>query len=550
VARALAAAFAAALVAVVPGAGAAPDAETPRRGGTVVLTGVAREPACLNAFFKRCRSADDFATDWVMSAVLPGAYRVGPGLTLRPHLVSHVDFTRTPPFALTYHIRSGARWSDGTPVSARDFVFTWKTSLSAGVELHEVYAADLAQIADVRALNARTVRVVPRSRFGGWRRLFPYVLPEHVLSDADFGTVWNERIFDPRTGRPIGSGPWLVRGWERGRAITFERNPRYWGGRPAYLDRLVLRFRMGNEEAIEGLRRGELDLVHGLPLSVGETREIRQLAVAGIRTQSVPGPGWVHLEFRVRTPGHPALRNKLVRRAIAHAIDRTALVRAQVPAADRRNAAIDSVVFATTSRHYRPNWSRLRYDPAWSVRLLRQAGCRLGADGIYVCAGERLSLRGFTIAGNASFEGGLRVLSEQLRRAGIEVRPTYAALGSLFGQNGIVASGAFDVLLFSWGRRDDEPGENQILRCGGTQNFTGYCQRLVTRDLDEAGRVLDADQRARVLNRVDARVASDVPLLPLYHLPLIGGASPKLRGYAPSGPLNPFVSAEDWWLAR
>ncbi len=298
----------------------------------------------------------------------------------------------------------------------------------------------------------------------------------------------------------------------------------------------------------EGLRRGEIDLVHGLPLSVDETREVRQLA--GVRVQSVTGPGWDHLEFRVRPPGHPALRNKLVRRAIAHAIDRTALVRAQVPAADRRNAATDSAVFATSSRHYQPNWSGLRYDPAESARLLRQAGCRLGADRIYICAGERLSLRGFTIAGFANREESLRILAEQLRRAGIEVRPAFVALGPLFGQ--VVPSGAFDLLLFTWIRVDDEPAEDQILRCGGTQNFTGYCQRLVTRDLDEAGRILDVDQRAHVLNRIDARVASDVPLLPLYHVPLIGAASASLRGYAlaPSGPLDPFVGAENWWLAR
>ena len=86
----------------------------------------------------------------------------------------------------------------------------------------------LAEVGSVRPLDARTVRVVLRSRFGGWRLLFPYVLPAHALAGADFATVWNDGFDDPRTGRPIGSGPFLVRRWERGREITFERNPRYW----------------------------------------------------------------------------------------------------------------------------------------------------------------------------------------------------------------------------------------------------------------------------------------------------------------------------------
>jgi peptide/nickel transport system substrate-binding protein len=548
VARALAAALAVALLAV-PGAGGASGAESPRRGGTVVLTGIAREPPCLNAFFQRCHSADDFGPAWVMGAVLPGAFRVGPDLALRPYLVSHVEVKKTPPFTLTYHIRPEARWSDGTPVSAADFVFTHKASLTAGDDLFGGYAVGLAQVADVRALDLKTVRVVLRSRYGGWRNLFPYVLPKHALAGADFGFVFNEGIDDPRTGRPIGSGPWLVRGWERGRAITFERNPRFWEGRPAYLARLVLRFRMSNEEAIEGLRRGELDLVHGLVYTVDETREARRLAGVRVRVQFKAGSGWDLLSFRVRAPGHPALRIKLVRRAIAHAIDRAALVRAQVPAADRRNAAIDSAQFATSSRHYQPNWSIYGYRPKESRRLLAQAGCRPGADKIYVCAGERLSLRGFTFA-NQPYRGeALRIISEQLLRAGIEVRPVFGPFGTL---RQIMESGEVDLALFAYTRPSDEPGMNQILRCNGIVNVTGYCQRLVDRDLDEAERVLDVDQRANVLNRVDARVALDVPLLPLFQRPVIGAASARLRGYvlAPAGPLDPFVGAENWWLAR
>ncbi len=542
-ARALAAALAVALLVAVPSAGGS-GTQTPKRGGTVVLTGVPREPACLNAFLPRCRAAGGLA-EWVMQTVLPGAFRIGPRLELRPNLVSSVDVTKTPPFTLTYHIRPEARWSDGKPVSARDFVFTHRTSLAAGVEFYAVDADVRALIAGVRALDAKTVRVFLRSRFGGWRRLFPYVLPQHALARADFGSVWTDRIHDPANGRPIGSGPFLVREWTRGHELVLERNRRYWGDRPAYLDRLRLRFFTSIEEPIEGLRRGELDLVHGLPLSVGEAREVRQLA--GVSVQSVPGLGWEHIELRVRPPGHPALRNPLVRRAIARAIDRSALVRTVLPAADRRGAASESAAYWPMSRHYRPNWSGLRYNPAESSRLLRQAGCRRGADRIYVCAGERLSLRAFTTAGLAFREQALGVVSEQLRRAGIEVVPAFVPFGTLFGQ--IVPSGAFDLLLFGWVRLDAEPDMN-ILRCGGFQNYTGYCQRLVMRDLDEAARVLDADQRARVFNRADARVAGDVPLLPLYHRPLIGAARATLRGYVPSGSFNPFLGAENWWLAR
>jgi peptide/nickel transport system substrate-binding protein len=542
-AGALAAAFAAALLAV-PGAGAAPDADAPRRGGTVALAGAVLEPACLNAFFKRCR--DGNLPAMMMGLVLPGAFRAGPGPTLRPNLVSHVDYTRAPPFTLTYHIRREARWSDGTPVSSRDFVFTHETSRSAGDEVHPAYAEALEQVVSVRALDVRTLRVVLRSRYADWRRLFPYVLPAHALAGADFSTVWNERIHDPRTGRPIGSGPFLVRGWQRGRELTFERNPRYWGARLAHLDRLVFRFLKDPEEAIEWLRQNELDVVHGLPLSDSLVRELRQLS--GVEVQSSPGPSWEHLALRVQPPGHPALGNKLVRRAIAHAIDKTALVRAVIGERDRRDAVSDSAFFDTTSRYYRPNWSVLRYRPAQSRRLLRLAGCRLGTDEIYTCAGERLSLRAFTLAGIPFREESLRIVQKQLRDVGVELVLSFVASLPLF--NSVLPNGNFDLAHFSWIDDLAETRRNSLFRCGGSQNWTGYCQRLVDRDLDEAGRVLDAEQYIRVLHRLDARVALDVPLIPLYHRPLFGAARSTVRGYAPGGTLDPFVGAENWWLAR
>ena len=67
-------------------------------------------------------------------------------------------------------------------------------------------------------VDAKTVSVVLRSRFAGWRSLFRTVLPSHVLSGSDPARVWTDGIENPQTGKPIGSGPFLVERWERGNA--------------------------------------------------------------------------------------------------------------------------------------------------------------------------------------------------------------------------------------------------------------------------------------------------------------------------------------------
>ena len=103
---------------------------------------------------------------------------------------------------------------------------------------------------------------------------------------------------------------------------------------------------------------------------------------------------------------HPALRNKLVRRALAYGIDRPALVRQVLGEIDPSARVHDSAVYVTQSRHYEPNWRPYRYRPAEARRLLTQAGCRRGADGIFSCGGQRLSLRFVTTAGRPASSAG------------------------------------------------------------------------------------------------------------------------------------------------
>ena len=71
----------------------------------------------------------------------------------------------------------------------------------------------------------------------------------------------------------------------------------------------------------------------------------------------------------------------------------------------------------------------------------------------------------------------------------------------------------------------------------------------MTRDLDQADRILDAAQQARVLNRADRQIAKDVPVIPLFQLPVVYAFKKTLRGVDP-GPFDPFANAENWWLAE
>ena len=419
-ARALAAALAVSLLAV-SGAGGA-DAQTPRVGGTVVFGNLA-EPPCLNVLVAACGPE---ATRFITEMILQPAFDVSPKYTFRPRLISHVDFTTKPPFTLTYHIRPEARWSDGAQITAKDFLFTHRAIRKYRPDPEDPH---LTHVRSVRALDAKTVRVVLTSRFSGWRSLFANVLPWHVLQGEDLTKIWTDGIDDPRTERPIGSGPFLLETWERGRQLTLVRNPRYWGAHRAYLDRIVIRFRLESENPVDWFRDGELDVADSLfPDVVPALRR-----EPGVKVLAEPSATYQSFQFRKGPGGHLALRRKPVRRAIAYALDRGALIAAGPGQINPNLQPLQSLLFLAQSPYYRPHWSGYRYRPTLASRLFAQAGCRKGVDDIYSCAGERLSLRFVTVAGNPGRARILSLAQLQLRRSGVEVTPLYYPPSTFFG---------------------------------------------------------------------------------------------------------------------
>jgi peptide/nickel transport system substrate-binding protein len=520
-------------------------AATPRRGGT--LTTARPGITCLNPF----GPCGIIHSDPALKQVLEGAFEVGPDLAFRPNLVRRVEIGRNP-FTLTYHIRPQAHWNDGVPVSAADFRFTYQvyaTRPITGDPAAELYE----KIRRVRVLGPKAFRVELREPFAGWRALFDVVLPSHALAGEDLTQIWRDRLDNPKTGRPIGSGPFLVSRMEPGRRLVLVRNANYWGPHTSYVDRWVNAFPAHNpDDPLGPLRRNEVDFTattpgSSAPMSAELAAEARR--IPGWRVVVWPTLFAEHLMFRAGPGGHPALRNRLVRRAIAYGIDRIALARQANADLGRLARPMDSTVFFADEPSYRPNWAGYRYDPRRARQLLEQAGCRRGADGIYSCGGQRLRLRFFTTAGNPQREQAVLGMKAQLRRAGVDLEATYSLPRSLFGT--VLPGGNFDAALFSWG--SGAPGGNVIpdVRCGDVQNWAGYCNRRTMRDVQAADRTLGQAERARVLNAVDAKLAADAAVLPLWQGVIRAAVRSPVRGFIGRGTqFNFYENTEDWWLAR
>ena len=436
-------------------------------------------------------------------------------------------FTTTPPFTLTYHIRPEARWSDGVPVTAR------------GLRLHapgdprasrrdDRCAPD--EVRSVRAVDSKTVEVVLRSRFADWRELFGIVLPRHALEGEDLANVWTDRIDNPKTGGPIGSGPFLVERWERGRQITLVRNPRYWG--PILPTSTASSFASGSgrQRSGEAFRSGELDVASHFPPGFVAAARSRSPA-CGCSRSPVGRLGALRDPGR---PGRPPGAQEQARPPGARLRHRPRRDRPSSSFGDDRPSASqrDSARLPDPEPLLPAELEQLPVPPGRGAAAAR-------AGGLPARRGRHLRLRRRAALASLRDDvlaGGFRPRVDRARPGAAPARSasrscrSYAPGDALFGQ--ILA----ERRLRRRALRLVRPGRTAAARrpssvAAATHNFTGYCQRLVTRDLDQAERILDADQRARVLNRADAQMAKDVPVIPLFQQTRSAALRSTLRNF-------------------
>ena len=486
IALAPAVALAVSLLAVSSAGGS--DAQTPKRGGTLVIgTQTQGEPAV----FERVPLKVQRAVRW-WSRSFRAPSRSG---RTRPcgATSSRTQRSSGQPVTIVYRIRQEARWSDGVPVTARDFEFTHEVPLE-----HPRVNEWHLDVRCVRAVGAKTVEVVLGSRWVDWRLLFDHVLPRHVAAGQDFESLWRTRsITRGRDGRSAAGHPSL---WAAARqAADAGQESALLGAAPCLPRSSRVRF-VPPQDMADLLRRGEIDMIDtASPVMEAQARERHRQRAPGIRVDSVLGASWEHFAIRhgLRPPRAPEAPR---RQAIAYGIDRAVIAR-EAAALDLASAAaskpLDRVVPLAQNPYHERNWSAYRHRPA------RAGSCSNGR----AAAAEPTASTSATATAFRSASRRLRAYRDGSTRSGSR-RLSCGRWGSRSSLSSGRPQRSATRRTVSWcegtstssssrgstGRSTQGPAN--IFGCQQPRNYTGYCDRLVTRDLVNATQTLD-DARAR-----------------------------------------------------
>jgi peptide/nickel transport system substrate-binding protein len=489
-----------------------PDAASAGKAGTLVF-GAEQGGGpdwCLNLILDVDCNA--FWNVVFQTPVIRGAFLFTPKFTYRPDLISRYKL-QTKPMRVTYYIRKNARWSDGTPVTGKDWRFTWQTATDKRYAEH----IDPLGWEDIRSVqgNGKVVKVTFKRNFAAWRGLFGYVLPAHALAGTDMLTVWNDCICNPkRNNAPIGNGPFLLTRFDRGSGITLQKNRRGWHGKAAKLDSIVFRFITNTNSEIQAIRSGEVDAIYPQPqLALADLR-----GQAGLRVVSNLGLQWEHIEIQQGAKGNPLAKQKWLRQALITSVNRTAAARALYGTLNPRVGVLNSLTRLTNEKTYNPkHFSRWNYNVSKVNQMMQAHNCSKGGDGFYRCGGTKVSFDFASTSGNALRALAFTIFQDQAAKAGIELRNGFIPAGTLFGSK--LPAHDFDLAMFTYLVTVDPHYNVAALSCGAAANYIEYCNRNVTKLLQKSDRELNEAKRLKLVNQAGAIMGNDVPMIPLFQRP-------------------------------
>ncbi|GGL82761.1 peptide ABC transporter substrate-binding protein [Deinococcus aerolatus] len=435
---------------------------------------------------------------------------------------------------VTYQLRPGVKWSDGKPFTSADVKFTWETVKDPKFIAESKDGTE--DISSIETPNDLTVivnykRVAPDFK----STLFTFgILPKHALEGKDLNT-------DKYNQMPLGTGPFKVTQYVKGQFVVLDRNPNYWGKDKAgvqlpYLDKMIFKIIPDSNTLVTQLKSGEIQMAYSVPYS-----QIPQLsAQAGLKVIKNPVLSWQHLDFNLKGPA--ALRDINVRKAMAHAIDRTTISKAlggyPIP--------ISTVVVPVFS-YSNKDVPKYPYDPAKARQLLEAAGYKAGSDGIRAKNGERLSFNIMSQAGRATDEDAQQVLIAQMKAIGIELKPDNKA-GVAFRDARY--KGSYDLFYSGWITSAD-PSYGVFFGTKGVNNGQGYSNPKVDALLATADSSLDPAVRNKALRDFQTVLMQDLPSIPVTSNPSMIVVTDKLGGFVPN-PTNMtnFVNTSGWYLKK
>lgn len=414
----------------------------------------------------------------------------------------------------TFHLRDGLKWSDGSDLTAEDFVYSLRRVLTPATTAQYVsmvtgYVKNAQEFYDgtatadelgVKAVDAQTLEITliqPTSFFIDLVSMWCYDPVQKATIEAN-GDRWTAAA-----DTYICNGPFKMTQLKMGEGYVLEKNENYWDAANVSLEKLTFRFILDSATALTAYESGEVDGIRSIP-----TADYARLKAAGAGIQTVPNYGTVYYNINCAKAPYD---NVLVRKALNLAIDRQAL--------------IDNVVQLNATPAYSflaPGYSvggmditkgRETFDLSATANV--EAAQKALADAGYP-GGEGFPTLRLSYYSDDTVKKVVEAMAEMLKNnLGIDVEISSNDWAIYYES---VQSGNYEVGAMGWSADYLNPMSFlPLFKTGDSTNTAFYSNPDYDKLVDKVMTTTDPDAAAELTLQADALASKEYCCLPLYY---------------------------------
>ncbi|MEO1094062.1 MAG: peptide ABC transporter substrate-binding protein [Cyanobacteria bacterium J06638_28] len=455
--------------------------------------------------------------------------------------------------SVTWKLRPDVQWSDGTPFTAADVVFTFDfiRNPQVGAATAQYYTS----IESVEAVDEHTVEITFQDITAAWQIPFTgqngVILPQHILEP-----IAPEQLrISPTNLSPIGTGPYQVTAGQPG-VIVYEPNPNYRDEAPFFKGIELVGGIAPYAAAREVLKTGQADFAHNLQVEVDLLKELQTdgkgvvVPVFGGQVERLmlnptnPFAATPSGERSSLAAPHPFLSDKSVRQAIAYAIDRDALTTELYGFMGRPTGQL----LVAPKFYANPGTIPYAYDRDKANALLDEAGWQdSNGDGIRDRDGTEMRVV-FQTSVNPVRQKTQTLVKESLAQIGIATDIKRVQAKDFFSADPTQTNSIFhfyaDLQAYTTGNDHPDPTIylnwwtcDQIASQANqwqNPNNARYCNPEYDILWQTSKQELNSEKRAALFQEMDALLSEDVAVIPLVHRAIANGVSKTLTGLEPT----------------
>lgn len=465
----------------------------PQRGGNLTI---ARNEDILSL---DPTAISDNASIWANEQTYETLYTVAPnGKTLVPELAT--SYTVSPDkLTWTFKLRADAKFSDGSPLTAKDVAFSINRARKSTQGLGYIDAA----IKNVTALNSDTVVITGKHPWAPM--LADVALFVNGVMPANFGGKSEAAFF----AHPLGSGPFMFQSWSKGASLVLARNPNYYQTGKPYLDSVT--YTNVPEDATRSMQlQGGTVQVDALPAwsFISSFK-----SMPGVQVKLYPSS---RVDLLLMNEHVKPYQDVHVRRAINYALDRASIVHALLFG----NGQAANTYLPPSIPYYDAKLTAVQFDLAKAKQEMAASSVPNGFTTTFLTDNLAVDMEE------------AQIVQQQLKPLGINVKIRTVDADQEWTVQG---KDDFDITLEYWSMDIPDPDESTEFFCspagGGNCYFSYYNNPTMTKLVAQSASAFDPAKRAAIYDQIQTLYMQDLPQIPTFFSPWDYVVSNKVHGF-------------------